>query len=137
MMIATRPRSFERATAARSGSQKTSAVRKGGDPAIKPSIAPVHQSKAIDGCRLSPGACTRSLPTTPFQAPNSRKGGVKGTLHHILQREIGPLEQRQEVRHIERRVDSTDQLRPGLARVEVEAAVARGFHDLYPQSFPT
>jgi hypothetical protein len=62
---------------------------------------------------------------------------VKGTLHHILQREIGPLEQRQEVRHIERRVDSTDQLRPGLARVEVEAAVARGFHDLYPQSFPT
>ena len=122
-MIATRPRSFERATAARTCSQKTSAVRKGGDPAIKPPIAPVHQSKAIDLAVIA-RCFHQSLPTTPFQAPNSRKGGVKGKLHLILQIEIGSREQRQEVRHIERRVDSTDQLRPGLARVEVEAAVA-------------
>jgi hypothetical protein len=62
---------------------------------------------------------------------------VKGKLHLILQGEIGSREQCEQVRHIGRRVDSTDQLRPDLARVEVEAAVAPGFHDLYPQSFPT
>ena len=107
-----------------------------GDPAIKPPIAPVHQSKAIDLAVLA-RRFHHPLPTTPFRALNPLKRGVKGKLHLILQVEMASREQRQELRHIERRVDSTDQLRPGLARVEVEAAVAPGYHNLYPQSFPT
>jgi hypothetical protein len=94
-----------------------------GDPAIKPPIAPVHQSKAIDLAVLA-RRFHHPLPTTPFRALNPLKRGVKGKLHLILQVEMASREQRQELRHIERRVDSTDQLRLDPARVEVEAAVA-------------
>ena len=44
------------------------------------------------------------LPATPFQAPNPRERGVKGKLHLILQVKIGSREQRQEVRHISRKL---------------------------------
>jgi hypothetical protein len=32
--------------------------------AIEPAIAPIHQAKAVDGCRLSPGASRQALPTS-------------------------------------------------------------------------
>ena len=81
----------------------TSAVRKGGDPAIKPPIAPVHQSKAIHLAVIT-RRFYQPLSATPFQAPDPRKRGVKGKLHLILQVEIGSREQRQEVRHIGRQL---------------------------------
>src|SRR5258706_1516745 len=37
------------------------------DSAIEPAIAPVEQAKAIDGCRLSPGASTRRCPRRPLR----------------------------------------------------------------------
>lgn len=99
-MIATRPRTFECATAARTCSQQTLEVRPG---AVLPSNHPSRQSKAIDLAVIA-RRFHQSLLTTPFQAPNPRQGGVKGKLHLILQGEIGSREQRQEVRYIGRKL---------------------------------
>ena len=86
-----------------------------GDPAIKPPIAPVHQPKAIDLAVIA-RRFHQPLPTTPFKAPDPRKGWVKGKLHLILQVEIGSREQRQEFRHIGRQLTpqiSFDQVSDG------------------------
>src|SRR5712691_3812931 len=64
------------------------------DSAIKPSISPVHQSKAIDLAVIT-RRFHQTLPATPFQAPDPRKGRVKGKLHLILQVEISTWKQRQ------------------------------------------
>ena len=83
--IATRPRRFERATAARTCSQNTSAVREGGYPAIEPAITPVEQAKAIDLAVVSRGL-DQALPTPPFSTPDTREGWMKGKLHLIRAR---------------------------------------------------
>jgi hypothetical protein len=83
--IATRPRRFERATAARTCSQNTSAVREGGHPATLPAITPVEQAKARDLAVVSRGL-DQALPTPPFSTPDTREGWMKGKLHLIRAR---------------------------------------------------
>src|SRR5260221_7431551 len=45
--------------------------------AIEPTIAPVHQAKAID-LAIVPRRFDQALPTSPFEAPHPREGRVKG-----------------------------------------------------------
>src|SRR5512135_80041 len=70
-----------------------------GDPAIKPAVSPVDQPKAIDLAVLA-RRFHQPLPTTPFQAPDPRQGGMKGKLHLILQVEIGMRHQGEEMRQV-------------------------------------
>ena len=86
---------------------------------IKPPIAPIQQPEARDLSVIT-SRFHQTSPAMPFETPDPCEGRVKGNLHLTLQVEIGSREQRQEFRHISRRVDSTDQLRPDLARVEVQ-----------------
>jgi len=46
----------------------------------------------------------QALPATPFQAPDPCESRMKGKLHLVLQVEIGSREQRQEFRHIGRKL---------------------------------
>src|SRR5256884_8840285 len=91
--MATRPRCFERATAARTCSQNTSAVRPG---ATRPSNQPSRQSSRPkpQTLRLSPGA---SLPTSTLAAPHAREGRVKGDLHLILEIEVSAWHEREQL----------------------------------------
>jgi hypothetical protein len=103
MMIAARPR-YAR-TCHRRAYLFTKDIRSSSRsaPAITPPISPVHQSKAI-GLAVIAWRFHQPVPATPFQAPDPRKGWVKGKLHLILQVEIGLREQRQEVRYIDGKV---------------------------------
>src|SRR5437764_5525002 len=93
---AMRPRSLERATAARTCSQNTSAVRPG---ATRPSNQPSRQSSRPKPhtLRLSPGASRHSLPTSTLAAPHAREGWVKGDLHLILEIEVSAWHEREQL----------------------------------------
>ncbi len=115
MIIATRPRAFDLSTAARTCETFDISGSPCRNPAIKPAVSPVHQPKAIDLAVIA-RRFHQPLPTTPFQAPDAGERRVKGKLHFILQVEIGSREQRQEVRHISRKVTpqiSFDQVSDG------------------------
>src|SRR6478752_3622959 len=98
MMIATRPRAFERATAARTCEAFDISRASNGYSAIKPSIAPVHQPKAID-LPIITRSFDQTLATSAFEAPEARQRRMKGELHLILQIEIGARQQGEQVRH--------------------------------------
>jgi hypothetical protein len=66
------------------------------DPAIEPAIAPVHQAKAVDLAIVS-RRLDQALPTTPFAAPDTGKGRMKGKLDLILQIEIGLRQESEQV----------------------------------------
>src|SRR5437588_7372088 len=55
--------------------------------AIEPAIAPVHQTEAID-LAIVPRRFDQALPTSPFEAPDTRESRVKSHLHFILQIEV-------------------------------------------------
>jgi hypothetical protein len=99
MMIATRPRAFERATAARTCEAYDISRASRGYSAIKPSIAPVHQPKAID-LPVIARSLDQPLVASTFETPEARQRRVKGELHLILQIEIGARQQREEGWHI-------------------------------------
>src|SRR5205823_13087139 len=82
--MATRPRCFERATAARTCSQNTSVVRAFCNPAIEPAITPVYQTKAI-GLAIIPRRFDQALPAPSFPRPDARQRRVKGKLNLILE----------------------------------------------------
>src|SRR2546421_5462156 len=94
--MATRPRCLERATAARTCSQNTSAVR---PAATRPSNQPSRQSSRPkpQTLRLSPGASRHSLLTSTLAAPHAREGRVKGDLHLILEIEVSAWHEREQL----------------------------------------
>jgi hypothetical protein len=93
MIIATRPRAFERATAVRTCETFDIGSPSCRNAAIKPPISPVHQPKTVDLAIIA-RRFHQALPATPFQAPDPGEGRMKGELHLILQVEIGSREQR-------------------------------------------
>ena len=99
MMIATRPRAFERATAARTCEAFDISGSSRSDPAIKPPISPVDQPKAIDLAIIAWGF-NQPLASPTLKAPDTREGRVKGKLHLILQIEVGSRQQREQVQQI-------------------------------------
>ena len=113
--MATRPRCFERATAARTCTQNTSAVRAFRNPAIKPAIAPVHQAKAVDLPIIS-RCFDQSLPTSTLATPGPCEGRMKGHLHLILQIQVSAWQEREQRWHIGRKLTpqiSLDQVMNG------------------------
>jgi hypothetical protein len=99
MIITARPRASERATAARPCATSDISGPSCGNPAIKPPVSPIHQSKAVDLLVIT-WCFYQTLTAPPFQAPDPGERRVKGKLHFVLQVEIGSREQRQEFRHI-------------------------------------
>jgi len=99
MMIATRPRTLERATAARTCEAFDISSPSRGYSVIKPAITPVHQPKAIDLAVIA-GSLDQPLAASTFEAPEARQRRVKGELHLILQREICARQQCQPWRQI-------------------------------------
>src|SRR6266516_3822039 len=57
------------------------------NPAIKPAISPVHQSKPVD-LPVIAWSFDEPLAAPTFEAPESGEGWVKGKLHLVLQVEI-------------------------------------------------
>jgi hypothetical protein len=74
-----------------------------GNPAIKPTVSPVHQPKAVDLAIIA-WRFHQALPAPPFPAPDPGEGRMKGKLYLVLQVEIGSREQRQEFGHIGRKL---------------------------------
>src|SRR5258706_14202528 len=99
MMIATRPRAFERATAARTCEAYDISRASRGYSAIKPSIAPVHQPKAID-LPVIARSLDQALVASTFETPKARQCRVKGKLHLILQVEVGSRQQGEQLQQI-------------------------------------
>jgi hypothetical protein len=69
------------------------------DPAIEPAIAPVHQAEAID-LAIVPRRFDQALPTSPFEAPDTRESRVKGHLHFILQIEVSAWHKGEQIRQV-------------------------------------
>ena len=59
----------------------------GSDPAIEPTITPVHQAKAVD-LAIIPRRFDVALPTSTLATPQPCQRRVKGHLHLILQIEV-------------------------------------------------
>ena len=51
--------------------------------AIEPAIAPIHQAKAVD-LAVVPWGLDEALSASPFAAPDTREGRMKGKLDLIL-----------------------------------------------------
>ena len=69
------------------------------NPAIEPAITPIYQTKAVD-LAVVPRSLDQPLPTTLFEAPDPREGGMKGKLDLILSIEVGLWQQGQQSRKI-------------------------------------
>jgi len=54
-----------------------------GNPAIKPAIAPIHQSKTVD-LPIVARRFDQTLPATSFAAPEACERRMEGELHLIL-----------------------------------------------------
>src|SRR5712691_7348422 len=83
MRMARRPRSFERA--------------------IKPSVAPIDQPKAVHFAVVAWGL-DQTLPTPPLETPDACERRMKGELHLILQVEVGVWQSPEELWHIGRKL---------------------------------
>ena len=66
----------------------------GSNTAIKPTIPPVQQAKAVD-LPIIPRCFDQALPASSFSRPDARKGRVKSHLHLVLQIEISMRQQRE------------------------------------------
>lgn len=87
---------LRRATSVRIWSQKTSAVREGGNPAIKPPISPVYQPKAVH-LPIITRSFDQPLATPTLEAPDAGERRVKGKLHLILEIQVGSRQQGEQV----------------------------------------
>src|SRR5260370_42109893 len=105
------------------------------DPAIKPTIAPVNQTKAVN-LAVIPRSLDQALPMSPLARPYAREGWVKGYLHLVLQIEVSMWHQSKQSRQVGGKLIpqiSLDQ----LFDAERFGCCGTGQQNLYPQSFPT
>jgi hypothetical protein len=101
--MTTRPRCFERATAARTCATSHISGASRSNSAIEPAIAPVHQAEAID-LVIVPRRFDQALPAPSFEAPDTREGRVKGHLHFILQIQVSAWHKREQIRQVGRKL---------------------------------
>jgi len=99
MIIATRPRACERATAARTCEACDISRPSRGDPAIKPPIAPVYQPKAVYLAIIAWGF-DQPLATPTLETPDACERRVKGELYLILEIQVGSRQQGEPARQI-------------------------------------
>src|SRR5579875_4015931 len=70
-----------------------------GNAAIKPTITPVQQAKAID-FPIIPRCFNQALPTSSFPRPDARQGRMKSHLHLILKVEVSAWEQFEQISQV-------------------------------------
>jgi len=86
-----------------------------GNPAIKPSVAPIDQPKAVHFAVVAWGL-DQTLPTPPLETPDACERRMKGELHLTLQVEVGVWQSPEELWHIGRKLTpqiSLDQVLDG------------------------
>ncbi len=70
-----------------------------GNAAIKPTITPVQQAKAID-FPIIPRCFNQTLPASSFPRPDARQGRMKSHLHLILKVEVSAWEQFEQISQV-------------------------------------
>ncbi len=70
-----------------------------GNAAIKPTITPVQQAKAID-FPIIPRCFNQALPASSFLRPDARESGVKGHLHLVLQIQVSLWQQGKQISQV-------------------------------------
>jgi hypothetical protein len=70
-----------------------------GNTAIKPTITPVQQPKAIH-LSIIPRRLDEALPTSSFSGPDARECRVKGHLHLVLQIQVSVWQQSEHISQV-------------------------------------